>query len=347
MKKYITVIFTCLLVSCLDGQKYIKDSVLYSYNDFGNTVNLKGEILPIEDIWKPTRIFCQDSFLILTEPTDKYLIHIFNKEHGSKVANNIPNGIGPNERLNSWSLQLDNENIWSFDMMTGTMTSYPIPEFFTNSDVLPSKTVQFKNGTTGIIHSSNNQFIATTLSDVNSLLTVYNAEGMMDSTIRITYPKVNNLIIPTNLAKRFFENRIYYNKESNKIVLFYVYTDLIEVYDTQLTLLVRIQGPDKFIPELDVREIDGKKHVHSISNKTKFAYLSGWLTENEIWTLYYGISPEPGKELQDRIFVYDYAGKPLRMYNLDFPISTFCVDREGFIYGLSEQPEPCVIRFKT
>lgn len=349
MRKNIIIIFiiSCFLISCFEVQKHIEDAKEYTYKDFGNPINLEGEILSIEDIWKPTRISCRDSFLILTESTDKYLIHIYNKKNGIKVAKNIPHGIGPNERLNSWSLQYDNENIWSFDMMTGTMTSYPESDFFANNDVLPKKTIRFKDGATGIIHSSNNQFVMTTLSDVNSLLTVYNADGIIDSTIRVPYPKVYNTVIPANLAKRFFENRIYYNEEANKIVLFYVYTDLIEVYDTKFTLLARLQGPDKFIPELSVREIDGKKHVHSISNRTKFAYLSGWLTENEIWTLYYGVIPEAGKELQNRIFVYDYMGKPLRSYNLDLSISAFCVDTEGIIYGLSEQPEPCVIRFKT
>ena len=320
---------------------------MYSYKDFGDPVNLKGEVLPIEDIWKPSRIFCQDSFIILTEPTNEYLIHVFDKEQGFKVANNIPNGVGPNERLNSWSLQVDSESIWSFDMMTGTMTSYPIPDFFIKSGVLPNRAVQLENGVTGVIYSSNKQFVANILPDVKSLLTVYDFEGIVDSTIRVPYPEVNNLVVPTELAKRFYENRIYYNEASNKIVLFYVYTDLIEVYDAQLNLLARAHGPDRFIPELDMREIDGRKHVHTISNKTKFAYLSGWLTENEIWTLYYGISPEPGKELQDRIFVYDYTGKPLRTYNLEFPISTFCVDEEGVIFGLSEQPEPCVIKFRV
>jgi hypothetical protein len=93
--------------------------------------------------------------------------------------------------------------------------------------------------------------------------------------------------------------------------------------------------------------MDGKKQMRTVKDKTKFAYLSGWLTGTEIWTLYYGISPEPGKELQDRIFVYDYTGKPLRICHLDYPVSTFCVDAEGHtLYGLSEQPEPCVIKFE-
>jgi hypothetical protein len=75
--------------------------------------------------------------------------------------------------------------------------------------------------------------------------------------------------------------------------------------------------------------------------------LSGYLTSDEIWTVYYGISPEPGKELQNQIFVYDYTGKPLRCYYLDYPISVFCVDEDSHvIYGLSEQPEPCVIKYE-
>jgi hypothetical protein len=343
------ILLACGLWSCSGSSESgpVRDAVLYGYGDFGVPVELKGEVLQIDTVWKPTRIGCRDSLLILVESTGDYLVHVFHREKGYQTARNIPYGIGPDERLNCWSLQFDAGRIWAFDMQKGAMTAYPAPEFFTRSHVPPSRTVHLKDGVTGVVALPDGRLVASALSDTESLLTVYDAAGQKDASGHVPCPELNNTVLDGVQAKRFFENRIYYNEKSDRIVLLYVYTDLIEVYDSRLRRLARIQGPDRFAPELKAWEMDGKKQISTVAHKTKFAYLSGWLTDTEIWTLYYGIAPERGKELQDRIFVYSYAGKPLRSYRLDCPVFTFCVDGESrALYGLSERPEPCVIKFK-
>jgi hypothetical protein len=343
------MLLMCGLRNCSDSPKSapVRDAVPYGYSDFGVPVELKGEILQLDTVWKPGRIGCRDSLLVLVESTGDYLVHVFHREKGCQTARNMPYGIGPDERLNCWSLQLDTKQVWAFDMQTGAMTAYPAPDFFTQSHVPPSRTVRLKGGVTGVVALPDGRLVASTLSDTENLLTVYDATGEKDTSIHVPFPELNGMTLDGYQAKRFFENRIYYNEKSDRIVLFYVYTDLIEIYDSRLRRIARIQGPDRFVPELKERETDGKKQMSTVAHKTKFAYLSGWLTGTEIWTLYYGIVPERGRELQDRIFVYDYAGKPLRCCHLDYPVSTFCVDEENHvIYGLSEQPEPCVIKFE-
>jgi hypothetical protein len=302
----------------------------------------------IDSLWKPSRIWCEDSVLVLIESSEDYFVHLYHKEKGYKIAENIPYGQGPNERLNCRTLQFDSEKVWAFDMLTGTMTAYPKSAFLTRSHVSPVGVLRLKGeASTGIVHLSNGLFVSSSLADSECLLSVYDKEGVQDTAQIVPYPELNHLDLPGNIAKRFFENRIYYSEANDKIVLFYVYTDLIDIYDSSLHLLARIHGPDQFIPELKVSEVDGKKHAHTIAHKTKFACLSSCLSTDKIWALYYGIYPERGKELQNRIFVYDYTGKPLQIYLLEYPISAFCVDEENHaIYGLSEQPEPCVVKYR-
>jgi hypothetical protein len=346
-KLFMLFLLAFFLLSCSDsGQKKIKSAVYYDYENFGDPIYLKGEVLSIDSLWKPIRIWCEDSLLIFVESMNDYLIHTYHKEKGYKIAENIPYGMGPDERLNCWSLQFNSKNVWAFDMQTSTITSYPKFDFLTQNHILPDKTIRLKEPSTGVVYLLNGHIVSSSLADIYHLLSVYDQNGIRDTSKAVSYPETNYIVVHGNIAKRFFENRIYYNEKNNRIVLFYVYMDLIDIYDANFNLLARIHGPDQFIPELDISEMDGKKRVHTIAHKTKFAYLSGYLTSNEIWTLYYGISPEPGKELQNRIFVYDYTGKPLRRYYLEYPVSTFCIDEdEQVIYGLSEQPEPCVIKF--
>ncbi|MDR1455448.1 MAG: TolB-like 6-bladed beta-propeller domain-containing protein [Tannerella sp.] len=348
MRTVLPVLLACGLYGCSSGGSApVRDAVAYSYEDFGAPIDLKGEILPLDSIWKPERIGFRDSLLILTESSDDYFVHVYHGEKGYAVARNIPYGIGPDERLNCWSLQFGAKNVWAFDMQTGMMTEYPAPDFFVRSDVRPSRTVRLHAGATGAVALPDGRLVASVLPDMENLLTVYDSAGQKDSSVHVPYPELNGAVPDSWLAKRLFEYRIGYHEKCDRIVLFYVFTDLIEVYDSSLRRLARIQGPDHFSPELGKWEMDGIKQIAPV-RQTKFAYVyGGSLTETEIWTLYHGAPPEKGNERQNRVLVFDYAGKPLRIYRLNCLISLFCVDETGStLYGLSEQPEPCVIRFK-
>jgi hypothetical protein len=70
MKGILAVLPACVLLwSCSAFvPEHIKDAVLYSYDDFGVPVELKGEILPLDTIWKPTRI-CRIVFVIRINET--------------------------------------------------------------------------------------------------------------------------------------------------------------------------------------------------------------------------------------------------------------------------------------
>jgi hypothetical protein len=348
-KLFMLFLSVFFLLSCSDnGQKKFKDAAYYDYEDFGDPICLKGEILSLDTIWKPIRIWTEDSLLVFIESMQDYHVDTYHKTKGYKIAENISRGMGPNEQLSCWTLQFTSKHVWAFDMQASTIIAYPKADFLTQSYILPEKTIRLKDVfATGLIYLPNDSVVASSLADIHHLLSVYNRDGIKDTSKIIPYPEIYSLALSGSVAKRIFENRIYYNEKNNRIVLFYVYTDLIDIYDTNFNLLARIHGPDQFIPELSVSQIEGIQHIHMQKDKTKFAYLSGYLTSNEIWALYYGIVPEQGKELQNRIFVYDYNGRPLRRYQLEYPVSTFCIDDDNhIIYGLSEQPDPCVVQFK-
>lgn len=347
MKKIaVYILLAILTAACHSPKEQIKDCTHFLLSDFGMPIELKGEIMPIDTLWKPTKIWCTDSLLITTDMYTDYFVQIYHK-NGNKVAENIPRGTGPNERLGCWSLQIEDELIWSLDMQLSTMTAYKKDEFLTQSNTIPYKTLHFENGgITTLAVLPNNTFIGSDIADKKNLLSFYNSSAIQDTTKRSPFPQFRLENPSENLNKRMFEYRIFYNKKNDKLVLFYVYTDIIEIYNSKGELEKRIQGPDNFVPEMEERYVEGGVFVKTIANKTKFAYATGVLTSNEIWAFYYGISPEPGKELQNRLFVFDYNGTPLRVYNLEYPIFSFGVDeKEKVIYALSESPDPVIVKF--
>ena len=344
MKKLQSIIFLSLLVSCTLNENKIEDAVYFTYNDFGNPIELKGEILPTEKLWKPTRIYFTDSvFVLVDNHYGDFFVQVRNKNNLDLISENIPKGIGPDERLSCWTLQINSDYIWALDMQAQKMTAYSKDDFLSYSNVKPYKTVTFNDWPVGTISLLNKTFIGSCLTDTINLLSLYDYNGIRDNTQKNKHPLLNIETENIISKKRLFEHRIQYSEENNKVVVFYVYTDLIEIYDENLNLLSRIQGPDFFLPKLDMRD----NFIHTIKEKTKFAYTIGCLTSAEIWALYYGTSPDDkGIKLPNRIFVFDYNGKPLRSYNLEYPIYMFSIDeKNSILYGLSEYPEPCIIKF--
>jgi len=340
MKTIPSLILLTLCIGCT--QNKVADTIYFTYKDFGQPIELKGEILDTENLWKPSRIYFSDSvFVAIDNLYGDYFVPIYSKDI-NLIAENVPKGIGPNESINCWTLQINADYIWAFDMQTQKITAYPKEDFLTTTNVVPYKTVTFNDATVGIVSLSNKTFVASCLTDTENLLSVYDYNGVKNNAIKSPYPPLKVEEADRINNKRLFENRILYNEKNNRIVVLYVYTDLIEIYDENLNLLSRIYGPDHFMPELGLRGT----FVHTVRGKTKFAYNPGYLTSNEIWALYYGVSPEPEMEYPRRLFVFDYNGKPLRSYHLEYPISSFCIDEDTHtLYGLSESPETCIVKF--
>ena len=336
-----------VICSCSENGA-INNTTRFTKDDFEETISLKGNIVPIDTLWKPTNIWCRDSLLITVDMYSDNFIQVYHKRKGYKVAENIPRGSGPGESLNCWSLQLFSDKLWAFDMQLAKVDAFQIDSFLTRRNNKPIQTVRFVDAApTGIVVLSDSTFLGTDLGKKDNMVTKYDKEGACIPDFKVAYPEVSGKEIPDNLKKRFWENRIYYNPKTDNVVIFYVYTDLIEIYDSKMQLKKRIQGPDHFMPILGNKNVEGHDFAYVLQDETKFAYLFGVLTDTEIWTLYYGISPEKGKEMQHNLFVFDYDGNPLRHYELDTPILYFSVDqKEHAIYGISEQPDPVIIQFK-
>lgn len=347
LKICVVIMFVTLISSCKDESQLIKDATLFTKQDFKQTISLQGEVLAIDSLWKPIRIWAYDSVLVSVDMYCDYFAQIYNSKNGLKMNENIPRGVGPKELLNCWSLQFYPDKVWAFDMQQAKINVYKQPDFTNKKRLSPIRSVKFKESApTSVAVLPDGSFLCSDLSDSHSLVTHFDSLGNKDDKLQINYPDVTSCQISETLKKRFWENRIYYNPHNNKIVLFYTYSDLIDIYDANMQLEHRIQGPDCFVPVLGNRTIDGHDFAYIKPQETKFSYLFGVLTDSEIWALYYGVSPKKGEEMQRTIFVFDYQGNPLRHYELDIPVSFFCVNsKEKCIYGLSEQPDPVIVKY--
>jgi len=338
MKKNHFPILLILFVGCVQNE--IEDAEFFSYKDFGNPIELKGEILPAETLWKPVRIFFSDSvFLVVDNSYGDYFVLIYDREL-NQIAEQVPKGIGPNESIICWNLQITAGDIWAFDPQTNKMKAYRKGDFLTKSHLVPHNTVTFKEQHIAMALLSNTNFVGYG-GTIDHVLNLYDTNGKKIINKYASYPKLSAGKNKTNMEKiLLFENRIFYSEKHKKIVVLYIYTDLIDIYDEDLNLLSRIHGPDRFFPALTS---DG-----SPTRETRRAYNIGHLTSDEIWVLYDGeyYPAQPPDIYPNKMFIFDFSGKPLRFYNLEYPLHSFCIDEENrVIYGLAELEDYSIVKY--
>jgi len=120
--------------------------------------------------------------------------------------------------------------------------------------------------------------------------------------------------------------------------------DMIEIYDSNLTLLNRIQGPDGIFPK--VKEVNDRVRREGVSRE---GYFFPVVTNEYIYVLYDGREYDvenPSRYLRDKLLVFDWNGKPVKYYQLSEGIFHFDIDEEnGILYGITDYPEFHIVSF--
>lgn len=335
--KLLLLISSLYLLGCSPVNLTDNSIRIVSYSDFGDIIELKGETFELDSVWKPERVYSLDSMIILTDRTCDNIVQIYSKNNRNIIGQNIPFGIGPNEKISCWSLQFTDNKVYAFDLQVCDLSEYNRNDFFSKHGST-YKTVISIPGATDILALNNGKYVAAHFEDDDSMLSLYDSLGIREN-VHVDFPKMNLGQSLTNFQKRkFFETRLYYNSKNNIVFVTYLCTDLFDIYDSNLKLLHRIYGPDHFIPCLKINPT-----TIGSTEDTKFSSLSSCLTDNYIWVLYGGTNDI---NRRDKILVFDYQGNPQKIYHLNLSVHCISVDEtEKTIYCIGENPEICVMKF--
>lgn len=349
IKYLLFTVLSVLFISCESHKEYENCSHLV-WSDFPEVIQLKGKALEFDEpIMRPSYIYLTDSFLIVKEDKAEFLLHKYNMNSLKKESECFTFGSGPNEFLWIQSIQFDDSCLWLADSQNASVSQYSKRNVLLSdsSEVEQIRKIYFADHFKSLIVLPDSQFVAIIANPNKKRLSYYNFKGNFIDT-KGDYPKFGNEFTAFENLEGFDCNMIL-SPDKNRLFLFHMFTDLIEIYNLRGELKKRIHGPDCFFPEVNQISQDDLIRVGSIPDKSRDAYFCPVVVADKIYVLYSGAYYNPMKPayLLNNIFVFDNEGVPLKRYSLDMPICGLAVDpNTNTLYGISDDPEFHVIKFQ-
>ncbi len=347
LKIIINICFVAALItSCEKSEKY-ENASLFSFQDFKTITKLNATTIDFDQpLMKPLLFVLSDSLLIMHNIRTEYVLHVYNINSRKKVGEVVPWGSGPNELLRIKNLQLVDSDLYISDSGSKRVYKYNVNDFHKSSFPVPIH----KISTDDLFFSSaytNDGYVATTLNPHDKRLVFYDSEGEKDF-MAGEYPYYGKEL--TDIEKmEGFSSSIAVNQKHERIYLFGMDTDLIEIYDFKGNFIKRIHGPEQFFPQVKQVSLGDGYSGASFSEKARSAFFSPVVIEDEIYVSYSGNHLEMDKEIApfNHILVFDKDCNPVRGYELSKPIVAFSVDpKTKYIYATCNIPDFHLLVFK-
>ena len=338
-------LLSSLLYSCSqDNVKNDEKLTNVTYEDFGELITLKGEVVNNDSLGNPHDIYCTDNELIFIDISQDNLVQTYSKDGMTKLSENVHSGTGPNESIICSMLQILDSQILAYDLMSQSLKAYDRNIFVKQDNVKPIKDIHLKEDAAYILKTRSKDYITMSHAHNETLLCLYDSLFNRKD-ISVAYPYLDETSeLDDRALRHHYIHKAYYDEYNDKIVVMYYLADMIDIYDSNLNLLSRVHGPDNYSPKM----IFVNNMYAAKIGKTYQCICGGYLTQNYIWALYDGnvFTDEDFPVGFDRIITYDYSGKPKNIYKLDIPILFFCVDEKNrTIYAIANHPDPCIIKF--
>ena len=261
------------------------NSRLFSLTDIQERKHLTGEIINIDEVFMPSKLFLVDSLLFTVNRRQSYFISVFQLQDMKKVGDFIPFGSGPNEVNGVTDLQFQDSLVWLFDQSRQQINKYQLNQFIKENEVVPCEIIKIGEPFAKALMIQN-KLITNSLNHIRSRFSFYDLQGNFIEN-KGEIPNAGILMTDLELYESYSCNMAL-NPSNESIFVSYMNTDLIEIYNSDGTLKTRIHGPDHFYPIRKEESSGDTRRVRSIPGQTKDAYFSPVAFEDEIWTIYRG-----------------------------------------------------------
>lgn len=279
---------------------------------------------------KPGKLFIVDSTLIIYnfEGKKDSFLYNYSIKSGTLSSGYIKGGRGPGEGIGVFSTGITNDMLWMYDISLKKIMTFKTKELLRQQ-----KTFSF------VEHPVKSFYYQISLNDSTTFLAVGNPQSkkkiqeidLKSEKIIAEYGEFKNVPndVPFDAYKSSFQSFMLRKPSGNKTVLFYRYTDLIEIYDTKKHNAISTKGPEGFDPDLDVMKLENE-NISVRNKKTRFAFVNGTATDQYIYLLYSGNKEEDKYfDSAKNIYVYDWSGNPVKKIILNKYVTTIVVSKDN------------------
>lgn len=334
-----------ILFSCSQqGDKY-PNAIRFSYNDFKTTQHLEGAELQFDDnVLRPVRLLVQDTLLITINSGDQKLFSVFDLRSKKRIGDRISRGQGPTDMMYPSFMGVDKEHIRFFDGFKSAWLEYALGEFVYEPDPTPLRGATLNEKLYGGEANMMGDQLITSINNPETRFYIFNEEGKRIGEFGdfpITEREYSNSEKMSGYQVDFDTNG------SDKIVVCYKMTDLIEIYNKEGKVEKRLHGPDHFFSYVEEVRDGEITMARIVKGKTKDAYFNPQSVGEELFVLYSGKTVEDFPDmLCQQILVFGWDGTPKKILTLDTGIFTFTVDAKNKkIYGISDTPDFHIVEF--
>ena len=333
-----------LLISCND-YKY-NNVRSFSLKDIPEKIHLNGDIIELDELIMPIRLFIKDSLLFTINYRQRHFISVFRLQDMKKIGDFISFGNGPNEALYVKHLQFQDSIVWVFDNNSQKINKYQFNHFLEEKDVVPCEIIKMEDSFQNII-ATKDKLITYNIRYIQSRFSIYDLQGIFIEN-KGKLPDAGVDMTDLELFESYFCNMAV-NPINESIFVAYMNTDLLEIYDSNGNIKTKVHGPDHFFSIKKQISSGNQFKVQSIEGRTRDAYFNPVALEDEIWTIYdgkYFDRTADRSDLNNTIIVFDWDGNPIRQYITDISFFSLAIDKKNrFIYGITLNPEYAIVKF--
>jgi len=334
------------------------DSIRFTEKDLPAPVLLKGHKFDFPQIINPRGILVTDSKAIVFErknvQNDKF--HIIDLVSESYVQSKGIDGLGPGEiSVITQIEELDEPNkILTFD---------PEVRLFSKFDLLDTNRLaeyQFRSPETAFFitratFTSDSSFLGNAVDGWTKYLHLTISGDTLalfgDWKDMIRGQELPNGIkeeeMDANLVSSVFQGILKLNLDKSYAVKVGTKANYIDIIRLKDHLITTIFGPRKVVPDFQIGYWGGYQ-MPSLNPNSPTIYGDVYAGKASFFVLFKG---KPYSQMSDmtnlnRIFEFDYKGKILNQYQLDYPLFGFSIDEnDRKIYGVTTDEEPNLVRF--
>ena len=325
------LVFVEIIIGCNIKNKQIDKKNSVYYHDKIDSLNFKN-LFEFSKGYRCQISFSDSNFILANRGIGTgYFLYNYSLKNKSLSEGYLEIGKGPNEILGPRQVLIHNGYLWINDITLKKILSIKLENAISRKN-LQFNEYRFEDKYLMINMIDSSRFYST--GSLNSPFRIQEIDINTEEVIN-EYSKYENIPrdLPIHAYKYANQFLSYLSTECNRLVMAYLYKDLIEIYDFNSDSLISIRGEDGFDVEYSV---EGNKAV--FNKKSRSAYIDIYATQKYIYVSYSGQFIMGKPRYAKCIKVFNWDGEMIRSFMFDEKILSFYVsDNDKYLYAYDSE----------